>query len=265
MPLRLDLKIILFWLAFVVGSACLQAMPTTDLIMNSVVRISGSGSSTEPVMGTGFLVQGSSRNQAWLVSAAHVFQMISGNKIDLLIRQKKGKGFSEKKLTFFLRAAGENLFIKHERYDLAALSLELPDNCVFSLLGVEMFADEKRFVEINAKTGSRLLVYGYPYGEAYDKTGFCIVRGGIISSFPLLPSSEYTSYLVDFEVFEGYSGSPVLFVENGYNLIVGMALEEVFLEELRPGRKRTVRRRHGLGLARVLNSALVKSFVEALP
>lgn len=246
----------------VLGLLSFSLSVLADTSVNAVVRISGVNSQKEPVMGTGFLIQAdaSKPRRAWLVSAAHLFAQISGDKIELLLR-RGDKAFSQ---PYQLRSNGRNLFFRDDSYDLAAFLLELPVDCSCSLLAPAMLADDEDFRRYQVDVGSRLLIYGFPYGESFDQTGNCIVRTGIISSSPLLPADRYPSFLADFEVFPGYSGAPVFSGQAGRKIIYGMVLEEVFLEELRPSGKKTKRTRHGLGLARVLLSSHIRDFIAEL-
>lgn len=259
-------KVAVLLLGLVAIGAALAAAPATNLVMKSVFRISGNTSKGEPVMGTGFLVQRNSndKRQAWLITAYHVLTMISGEKASLLIRMNSSGVYVGVADSIRIRLNANNLYHIDGKHDLAALPVELPANSDYNLLSTEMLATEKDFTRLNVGVGSRLLVYGFPYGESFQETGYCIVRNGIVSSFPLFPVSPYSSFLADFEVFEGYSGAPVIIESDRGLMLLGMALEEVFLEELRPGKSKTLRKRHGLGLAKVLNSAVIRDFVEGL-
>lgn len=226
-------------------------------VMDSVVRISGSNSDKEPVMGSGFLVKAALPRQAWLISAAHFFKRLEEKKIELLLRRSSGQ-----KVTGFSQAYNftpEQGLVVDKQHDLAAFLIELPQDCSCRLLSEEMFASESDFEKL--EVGNKLLIYGFPYGESFEQTGNAVVRGGIVSSFPLMPVNIYSTFLADFEVFAGYSGGPVFFEKDGRFRLAGMILEEVFLEELRPEKKTVRRTRRGLGLARVLNSLIIKEFI----
>lgn len=234
--------------------------------VGSVIRISGFNHLKEPVLATAFLVQASGKGprQAWLITAAHVFRQIAGEKVELLLRRQRQGRIQAFSQAYQIRKGGQELFFVYRQFDMAAFLLELPSDCSCSLFSPSILAQEQDFLRYRAGVGSKLLVYGFPYGESYDQTGNCIVRSAIISSSPLLPATVYPDFLADFEVFAGYSGAPVLLEHDGKAIIVGMVLEEVFIEELRSQAKKVLRTRHGLGLARVLNSIHVKNFIEDL-
>ncbi len=242
------------------GSEVAMAFDYGD-IMRSVVRVSGVDTKNEPVMGTAFLVQANDR-KAWLLSAAHFFDLVSNDRIEVQFRrskQRQTKAFSQ---AYQIRVAGANQYVVHPGCDLAALLLELPSDSDSCLLAGEMVADEETMSHLGP--GQQLLVFGFPYGQAFAETGNCIIRSGIISSGPLVPASHYPWFPADFEVFAGYSGAPVFAQAGGKVKLVGMALEEMFLEELRPGRKKTMRTSRGLGLAKILHPAIIREFIVGL-
>jgi hypothetical protein len=255
--LFLSVLLILSW-------QCREIKAQTETGVGPVVRISGVNAQKEPVFATAFLVQAAGNRQAWLVTAAHVFRQIAGEKIELILRRQYSGRIQAFSQAYQIRKDGQNLFFADRHFDVAAFLLELPADCSCSLLSPSILAREQDFSRYRAGVGSKLLVYGFPYGEYFDQTGNCIVRSAIISSSPLLPAAIYPDFLVDFEVFAGYSGAPVLLEHEGKAIFVGMVLEEVFVEELRSQAKKVLRTRHGLGLARVLNSIHVKNFIESL-
>lgn len=246
------------------GCTGLSAREISD-IARSVIRISGRGHCGNLIMGTGFLVQIKHNNhQALLVTAAHVLAMLEENDLNLLLRRKIGDrviNFEHK-----LRVKGRSgiFYSRQLDLDLAVVVFDLPKNTSLALLSPEVFADEADFRNGRVDMGSKVVIPGFPYGESYAEAGFPIARSGMISSAPLSPVSIYKTFLVDFEVFEGYSGAPVL-VETGRGYkIAGMTLEEVFVEEVRKTKNKTSTTRRGLGLAKVLNSELIRNFIEDL-
>ncbi|MGM0598431.1 MAG: trypsin-like serine peptidase [Candidatus Rifleibacteriota bacterium] len=248
-------------LPFLFVSTTLASMPLSNSIMNAVVKISGKDANNEPVVGTGFLLKGKFRSSAWVITAAHLLQNFKNGKFELTLRSNS-QDLSQ--LTMPLNFFGRRSFNVSKKYDLAAFSIRLPSSASYKLLSQEMLAEEHFFESDRIAAGSSLLIYGYPYGQDYARTGYCILRKGAAASYPFWPVKDYPFYFADFEVFPGYSGAPV-FIETGNGLmLVGMVVEEVFLEELRPQKSKTTRRRHGLGLGKVLNSSLIKDFVEDL-
>ncbi len=239
-----------------------------DAVVRSVIRIGGHDSSGEPVYGTGFLLQGhgSNSDQAWLVTAGHIMTSIRGEQAEIGMRRQTRGVFSPAPVLVKIRQNGTPLFHLSREYDVAALKVALPGEADCCILARDFAADDARLARSGFGSGVRVLVPGYPYGESCNEAGFAFVRGGVVSSFPVLPASSQPVFYIDFEVFEGYSGAPVIYSDgNNTGFLAGMVLEEVFLEELRTRGKKTARTRRGLGLAKILSGPLIRAFVASLP
>jgi hypothetical protein len=236
-----------------------------DAVMRSVVALSGRDSSGEPVFATAFMVEAPGRNAVWLVSSAHSFNSISDDHARVNLRRCARGVYFPFPLQVQLRKQGRPLYVSHANLDLAAIKIELPGEADFCVLSRDFIADERQLSRLAVGAGSQVLVPGFPYGQSSNEAGFPFARSGIISSFPISPASVYPVFYVDFEVFAGYSGAPVILTGSGGALLLGMVLEEVFLEELRPqkGRKQ-MRTRRGLGLAKVLSAPLISEFIGGL-
>lgn len=262
------LSIVMF-LSLFAGSEKVFAESPFDAVVRSVFRISGKDASGDPVIGTAFLVQGrgSNTDSAWLVTAGHVLANIKGSHAQVDMRRQARGVFFPCPLLVKIREGNAPLYYSHAEYDLAAIQVVLPAEADCCVLAREFVADDTRLARSGFGAGTRVLIPGYPYGEACNEAGFAFVRDGVVSSFPALPSSSQPVFSVDFEVFEGYSGAPAISADSsGAGFLVGMVLEEVFLEELRTQKnKKTTRTRRGLGLAKVISAPLIKSFIASLP
>ncbi len=261
-------RLVLLILLVFVAVEPLAAGSPFDAVLRSVLRISGSDGSGDPVFGTAFLMQGrgGASDQAWLVTAGHVLNRISGENAQITMRRQVRGVFYGSPVQVKIRAGGRPLFFHNPELDLAALKIGLPGEADCCVLARDFAADDGRLDRAGFGSGVRVLIPGYPYGEAASEAGFAFVREGIVSSFPVLPSSSQPVFYVDFEVFEGYSGAPVVFSGgDSTGFLAGMVLQEVFLEELRPAGKKTARTRRGLGLAKVLSGPLIKAYLSTLP
>ncbi len=261
-------KQMIFLLCFVAIAHTAAADSAFDAVVRSVLHISGQNSSGEPVHGTAFLMQGRSggSDQAWLVTAGHILANISGEHAEIGMRRQVRGVFHASPVLLKIRAGNAPLYHLNAEYDLAAIKIMLPGEADCCVLGRDFAADDSRLARSGFGSGVQVLIPGYPYGEACNDAGFAFVRNGVVSSFPALPSSSQPIFFVDFEVFEGYSGAPVVYSDGGSaGFLAGMVLEEVFLEELRARGKKTTRTRRGLGLAKVLSGPLIKAFLATLP
>ena len=243
----------------------LAASTTIDAVVRSVVAVSGTDSSGETLFASAFLVEAGSRNTVWLVSTAHSFNNVTNDHIRVDLRRCNRNVYSALPLQVRIREARRPLYFTHPHLDLAAIKIEMPadaDCCVFSH---DFIADESQLGRLPVGAGAQVLIPGYPYGEACNEAGFAYTRCGVVSSFPVRPASMHPVFHVDFEVFAGYSGAPVIFAGSTGVIMLGMVLEEVFLEELRPQKnKKQLRTRRGLGLARVLSAPLIRDFIAGL-
>lgn len=239
-----------------------------DNIARAVVRLKGNDRSGGQVFATGFLVQAdSSRNSGflWLLTARHILDSCT-DSLTIGFRRLNNGVFQANPIKLKIRENGKPVYFSHEEYDVAAMKVSVSadlDNCLFSS---DFIADDRMLEKSGFGMGSSLLVVGFPYGEACNDAGFAFARVAAVSSFPVLPSSLYSVFHADFEVFAGYSGAPVILNDDtGKQCLAGMVLEEVFLEEFEPIRKnKALRTRRGLGIARVLNAALIKKFLASI-
>lgn len=255
------IKIIFLLLPLLLYSSSLESTPLSNSIMDAIVKISGRDEKGEPVVGTGFLLEGKTRTSALLITAAHLLQSCRNGKFELTIRSKDEVS---NRLSLQFNFFNKRSLTLSKNNDLVAFSLKLPSSASYKLLSPDILARDQFFKHEQMPVGSPLLIYGYPYGQDFANTGYCILRRGVAASYPNWPVKDYPFFLADFEVFPGYSGAPV-FIRTPTNLmLVGMVVEEVFLEELRPQKSKTIRRRHGLGLGKVLNAALIREFISSL-
>lgn len=236
---------------------------SVDAVMRAVVSVSGRGSSGEPVFASAFLVESRSRNTFWLVSSAHSFNRITDEYIRVNLRRCERGVYFPCPLQVRIREGSRTFYFAHTSLDLAAIKIEIPSEADCCMLSRDFIADEKQLNRLTLGAGSQVIIVGYPYGESCNEAGFAFARSGIVSSFPVRPASIYPVFFVDFEVFAGYSGAPV--ISNNGSALLGMVMEEVFLEELRPRKgKKQLRTSRGLGLAKVLSAPLIVDFIESL-
>lgn len=151
--------------------------------------------------------------------------------------------------------------------------ISLPDGVDISLLGTAMFADDDMFNEYEIHPGDELFCLGFPLGFESNDAGFPVLRGGKISTFPLVPMKKVRRFLFDFEVFQGNSGGPVYFVAinryyggvfhlgTGIQCLVGLVTQQANLKEKTLFRDEL----HSLGLGVVIHSSYIKETIDMLP
>ncbi len=196
-------------------------------LMHYTYRIEGpTGKPNEVRYGTCFIMgipdpNKPSRGQAVLVTAAHVLEKISGEKVNIHVRQKLAKGrFKKVPLELQIRKGDKPLWTRHPAADIAVMKVALPRFFLkqaeeIPMLSIDLLADDETIEKYEIHPGDQLCCLGYPLGAEANQSGFSILRSGRIASYPLTPAKDTKSFLFDFEIFEGNSGGPVYFVDRG--------------------------------------------------
>jgi hypothetical protein len=164
--------------------------------------------------GTAFLLvkpkkPGSSEGWWVLVTGAHVLEGIAGDSAILVMRSYTGGVWNRIPFPFRVRNAGKALWVKHPTADVAAMYISIPIELAPQLsIGTSLLATDQEFSEYDVHPGDQLFALGFPFCVE-GNFGFPVLRTGALASFPLVPSRSVHSFLFDFSVFEGNSGSPV--------------------------------------------------------
>jgi len=176
--------------------------------------------------------------------------------------------------------------VQHPSADVAVVGITLPSFVSKQsrgkpLLSTDLLADDAFMQKYEIHPGDELLCLGYPLGVEANNQGFAILRSGRIASFPLTPAITVRSFLYDFEVFGGNSGSPVYFVDKSRTYggtthlgeticsLVGLVTQEKFhhIRSEKPsedssGKKRDEVTREDLNLAVVVPSQFIKETLD---
>ena len=95
---------------------------------------------------------------------------------------------------------------------------------------VAWLSDEAAFTANGIGPGAEMMALGYPMGMAANTAGFAILRSGKVASYPIAPSRQFPTFLLDFTVFPGNSGGPV-FVRTGSDkgalLVTGLMTQQL--------------------------------------
>ena len=253
------------------------------LLMESTFKIEGRGS-----IGTGFLLGRPSpsrpgQSRAVLVTAAHVLEDAQGEQATLVLRRRRGaleRGTLEWErlpVTIPIRNGASPRWTKHPDADVAVMYVTVPPTAVGQLLPTTLLAEDAVLSELEIHPGDELNCLGYPFGQESNPAGFAILRSGKIASFPLLPTKETKTFLLDFRVFNGYSGGPVYFVDANrvyggrlhlgveHHFIVGLVASEIRItqeiQELYGRRQET----YPLALAQIVHASLIREAINLLP
>ena len=164
------------------------------------------------VVGTGFLVsvpRDGAPPEVVLVTAAHVLEKMHENtvRIGWRIQLSSGK-WSYRPQDVTIRKAGKPLWVQHPRQDVAVLPIEVPQGVGTTGIPATILGDSV-MTEGQWRPGEEMATLGYPNGLAANNEGFPIRRSGRLASWPVSPSSDYPSFLLDMTAIPGNSGGPV--------------------------------------------------------
>ncbi|GGZ37413.1 trypsin-like serine peptidase [Asticcacaulis endophyticus] len=193
---------------------------TLELI-KATVQIDQPLADGKRMVGTGFLVSvprgyNSANNppEIVLVTAAHVFEKMPSNEVRIGWRFEGATGkwqYGPSKLT--IRSDRGPLWVQHGKEDVAVIPVEVPAAYKDNVVPVAWLADEKTFTEYHIGPGDEMMTLGYPHGLSANPAGFPILRAGRVASYPLTPSTNYPTFLIDLTAIPGNSGGPVFMTD----------------------------------------------------
>jgi S1-C subfamily serine protease len=255
------------------------ALDFTTTLMRSTVKIEGPKTATETAYGTGFIVgKQSTKNPNFsfyvLVTAAHVLDGITADTATVHFREPAGSGFKRLTSSLPIRKAGAPLWTKHKDVDIAAMLIIVPNAADLTIIGSVLLATDAMLQKYEIRPGDQLLVLGYPHSLDANDAGFPILRSGRIASYPLTPTKDTKTFLLDFNVFPGNSGGPVfLYQENRFyggsmhlglsHFVLGLVTER--FEKTERDKAGNVLRTETLQLGVVIHANFIEELVRSLP
>jgi S1-C subfamily serine protease len=203
-------------------------------------------------VGTGWLVRlpgagyGAGKDRVALVTAGHVLDRMKTAEATIHWRREDdaGRWHREAKPLVIRDAALAPKWYRHPNRDIAVMLVSAPDQPRAHAIDYELLADDRVFQEFDVRPGDEILALGYPRGLAANELGFPILRAGRVASFPLWPTSDFPTFLMDFAVFAGNSGGPVYMADRSRKaagskdfheaqFVAGMLVQQVTLTDER--------------------------------
>jgi len=186
---------------------------SVDMI-KATVQIEQPNPNGTRTVGTGFLLSDPTpdgRPRIVLVTAAHVFDTMPGAEARIGYRfQDADGGWRYSPQPFAIRSArGQPKWTKHPARDVAVMEVKAPPEFAKAAIPLNWLAGDDTFNRFGVEPGDEMEALGYPLGLAANQAGFPILRSGRVASYPLAPSAEFPTFLLDFTVFPGNSGGPV--------------------------------------------------------
>jgi hypothetical protein len=248
------------------------------VLMESTFRIEGSNT-----LGTAFVMGRPYPNETAkaryvLITAAHVLEEMQGDTAVIQLRHKVDEAnWVRLPMPVQIRDKGRPLWTKHPSADVAVMYIRIPTTVSIPLLSTDLLADDKMLSKYVVHPGDMLQCLGYPLGMEANGAGFPILRSGRIASYPLLPTDNTRTFLLDFNVFKGNSGGPVYMVEANrmyghsfyvgqiVTFIAGLVSQEATVPQQFVGPYSAETRQIQLGLAVVVHASLIKQAIYLLP
>jgi hypothetical protein len=210
-----------------------------------------------------------------LVTAAHVFEKMSGHEAVLVLHEKRSDGaWVRKETSIKIREKDAPLWVKHPEADVAAMKLHLPADASFSALPADRIAGEADFQSGKLRTGDEVWIFCYPAKLEANAAGFAVLRRGTVASYPLVPVASYKDYLVDTTSFGGGSGAPVM-VALRENIAQKKSAKRPWIVGLVSGMQRETEKaaldladltfHHPLGLSIVVPGEFIRQTLDRVP
>ena len=205
---------------------------SVDMI-KATVQLEQSLGDGQRTVGTGFLIDAPTpdgRPRTILVTAAHVLQKMPSQQASIGYRFQTQAGWRYDPQPLTIRIpAGQQAWTQHPTRDIAAMEITAPPEFARAAIPLSWLAGDETFNQFGMRPGDEMLALGFPLGLSANQAGFPILRAGKVASYPLAPSAEFPTFLLDFSVFPGNSGGPIYVKRNDAGFIAGMLTQQVEL------------------------------------
>jgi len=164
-----------------------------------------------------------------LVTSAHVLRTAPRGPYFLLVRVPvKGANPDLAILEIDISRECEHPFVKHPRYDVAAMRVEIPAE-LSSMISLPSFLNERTIAQQSAAhVGDEIFVLGFPRIFPGTTGGFPVFRSGRIASYSPGSQADRVKFLIHSDVYSGDSGGPV-FAEHSWGgpKLLGLITERI--------------------------------------
>lgn len=223
---------------------------------------------------TAFLIERESKDgdpELILVTAAHVFESMSGDGCKIVLRRQSDDGSYERQMTpIDIREKGDKLWVQHPKADVAAMRIQLPPGNEATPLPYDSILDTEDSDDRAIELGDEVYVFAFPNQLESSPSGFPVLRRGIVASFPLTITDKRKTFMVDYSTFAGDSGGPVFIRKQNSDgksepIVVGLihGQHRETMKSKTPNEERIVHR--PMGLAIVTHAKLIRETVDLVP
>jgi hypothetical protein len=234
--------------------------PIEDAILATIRIIAGGRSSTAFIVSA---EENAESGKYLLVTASHAFQKDEKIcKLVLRIPDEKGE-VTRKEVEVNLQTEdGKSIIQRHPKVDIAILPVELPKNAIFKAFSQSQIAGKEFVEQKKVYTGQDVYIPCFPVGIESNRLGWCILRKGVVASFPLSPIEKFSIFFIDYSTFGGDSGAPVVIIDDGKPVVIGVVIGMMRQTDVVkiPFEERVVHT--PIGLAMAVHSAFVKEMLR---
>lgn len=212
-------------------------------VIEATVMIEQQIGENRKAIGTGFLVTDTAPDghaRVVLVTAKHVFEEMSRSRLQIGFRAEVNQEWAYTPADLDIRThQGRPLWTSHPERDVAVIELRVPEELAAKAIPLAYLADDDSFSQDVVAPGEEFMALGYPRGLSANAAGFPILRMGRLASYPMGASTTSPTFLLDFSVFPGNSGGPVLRNPDSKNgegrrgLIAGLLTQQVEVDRER--------------------------------
>jgi hypothetical protein len=185
-------------------------------------------SSCATSIGTGFIIRAilpshPDRSIILLFSNKHLLDR-SDAEVEFLLHERENSSLSLPSLTSvrnFRTTMHDLLYYEHDTEDVACINISRIDtfNPFYKSIPLDMISSCN---EPELLAGSEVLFVGYPNNRYDSVHNLPIIRKGIIASAPHIDFNGRMQFIIDAQVFQGSSGSPVFTVLHGKYKLIGI-------------------------------------------
>jgi S1-C subfamily serine protease len=208
-----------------------------------------------------------------LVTAHHVLDAIKEDTAQIYFRAQKNGEHVSQDAYIQIRDKGRPLWIKHPSADVAVMSINIPQNLKVDVVSTNLLATDDMLKKFDVRPGDQIYAVGFPFGVFSNVIGFPIMRSGIISSYPIVPTVTNREITVDFKIFPGNSGGPVFFLDKNrvfgdgnyhsqvISFVLGLVSQEKFFGEKSVSLTESSFKKHPLGLGLIVPAPFIRQTV----
>lgn len=225
-------------------------------------------------IGTGFLYNvllndGTDRSITLLISNKHVFQNPTGEISFTFNRKKQDSEPDLGNIQTFSQKDFSGIYTEHPNSDIdlacinASAITHEEHNIYYRTITPNMVSD---FSEDEFVPGLDIWFVGYPANRFDVTNNLPLLRKGYVSSIPKVDFNSKEEFVIDAQVYQGSSGSPVFAAINGHFKLIGIVTQTMIrhgMLQAIPTLETALGVEQTLGLGIILKSTLLNELIDS--